>query len=95
MLTYNALICFTEHVGEFDILDENTSTQGVAYDYSSLMHLQYNAFAKGTSKTMLPFKTNGLHLGRKCPSPLDFFHMKVMYCEGNTPIQVIHYIHFQ
>ena len=77
------LISFTGLVGEFDILHENTSTQGVAYDYKSVMHLNAFAFAKGTNETMLPLKSDCPLYDTILPSSLDILHANILYCEGN------------
>ena len=77
-------------VGEFDILDENTSTQGLPYDHMSVMHPDTYVFAKGTNKTIFP-----LNSVRRCsvgayPTPLDIFHLNIMYCEGTHTTNYIH-----
>ena len=84
------LIAFTDLVGEFDILDEDTSTQGVAYDYSSVMHPGVNEFGKKGKETIAPLKSTGRSYGPKYPSTLDILHIGIMYCEGNYYIYSIH-----
>ena len=70
--------------GEFSILDKNTSTQGVAYDYQSIMHPGAYAFSKGESRTIdrlhfIDYESDGTY-----PSALDLIHIHITYCEGNT-----------
>ena len=77
------LIAFTGLVGEFDILVENISTQGMAYDYKSVMHPGLYAFAKGKHKTIVPLNSTGHLYRERYPTALDIFHIKIMYCEGN------------
>ena len=84
MLMYNAFFGFTGLVGELDILDENTSTQGVAYDYRSLMHPVTYAFGNGRTITIVPVKFSGRVSKRVYPSDSDTLHIKILYCEGNT-----------
>ena len=76
-------IAFTGRVGEFDILDENTSTQGVAYDYRSVMHPTVVAFAKYRHKSIVLLNFTGPFYGPKYPTSLDIFHVNIMYCKGN------------
>ena len=80
-------IAFPGLVGEFDILDENTSTQGVAYDYRSVMHPDFHEFGQDWKETIVPLKLNGSIYDAKHPSTLDILHINIMYCEGNKYIQ--------
>ena len=80
-------IAFTGQVAEFDILNEKTSTQGVAYDYRSIMHPTVGAFAKHRHKSMVLLNFTG-HFRTKYPSSLDIFHVNIMYCKGNEYIQL-------
>ena len=77
------LIAFTGLVEEFNILDKNTSTQGVAYDYWSIMHPGVLAFAKGKCNTIVPLKFTGNISVTTHPTLLDIFHVNILYCEGN------------
>ena len=90
----SAFIDITGLVGEFNILDENTSTQGLPYDHMSIMHPGIYAFAQGKTKTIVPL--NSVH---SCstgtymyPTTLDFFHINIMYCEGthHTAKYIVH-----
>ena len=84
------LIVFTGLLGEFDILHENTSTQGVVYEYKSVMHPGLYEFAKEKKKTIVPLKLAGRIYGANYPTTLDIFHMRIMYCEGNEHIYSIY-----
>ena len=84
MLTWN-LIAFTGLVGEFDILVENISTQGMAYEYKSIMHPGMYAFAKGRHKTV-QLKFPGRFYQSNFPTDLDIFHINILYCEGKKNI---------
>ena len=84
---------FTGQVREFDILDENTSTQGVEYDYKSVMHLGVFAFSMGNLETIVPLKSPYPFYGTKYPSALDIFHVNILYCEGNKHIYIYIYIY--
>ena len=78
----NAYIAFTGLVGEFCILDENTSTQEMPYDYKSVMHLGTHVFTKGRDKTIVPLKAIGhLSIG-PYPTTLDIIHINMLYCQG-------------
>ena len=83
---YIKFVCFTGLERAFAILDENTSTQGVAYDYRSLMHLGPYAFAKGTDETIVPLKVTDRYSNRISPTFLDILHIKILYCQGNTQL---------
>ena len=81
--TWYTLITFTGLEWQFDILDENiASTQGIPYDYKSVMHLGYTAFAKSREKTILPLKYNDRLTHVTTPTFLDFFHVNILYCGG-------------
>ena len=80
---FTILIGFTALVGEFDILDKNTSTQGVAYDYKSVMHPCLSEFGKYKKKTIVPLNLTRPFYSARHPSTLDIFHIRITYCEGN------------
>ena len=64
-------------------MDENTSTQGVAYDYLSVMHPTSFAFSKGRYKTIVPLNFTGHLSGAQHHSARDIFHLNIMFCKGN------------
>ena len=69
-------------ISEFDILDENTSTQGLPYDYKSVMHPNMFAFGGGSSKTIVPLMAIGrLSIG-PYPTAVDMLHLNFLYCGG-------------
>ena len=91
MLAY-VLLGFKGLVEEFDIVDEDTSTQGVEYDYRSIMHPRVFAFGKRRTKTIVPINYTGPVANTAYPTGLDILHINIMYCEGNIYIQLTIYI---
>ena len=79
-------ICFIGFTGleeKFDIIDENTSTQAIPYDYKSVMHPRLNAFAKRRTNTIVPLMYSG-HISQTAyPTAFDILHLNTMYCGGN------------
>ena len=80
---------FTGLVKEFDILHENTTIQGVKYDYRSVMHLGVFAFSMGNLQTIVPLKSPYPFYGTKYPTALDIFHVNILYCAGNEYIYIL------
>ena len=75
---------FTGLAGEFDILDDNTSTQGMPYEYRSIMHPTVCSFGKGRNKqTIVPLNIRGTCSDTGYPTVLDVLHINILYCEGN------------
>ena len=90
---HNSFIDFAGMVKEFDIVDENTSTQGIPYEYSSVMHPGYFAFAKRKISTIVPLKIKGHMSCNAYPTAHDLLHLKIMYCAGNTCAFTTNYTH--
>ena len=86
---HNVSLALTGLVREFDILDDNTSTQGMPFDYQSVMHIGFLASAKRRTRTIVPLKISGHISITTYPTALDMFHLKIMYCAGNTCISLI------
>ena len=77
-------IDYTGFEWQFDTLDgENVSTQGVPYDYHSIMHFSSRAFAKSTFvKTIEPLNFRDAFGKASYPTFLDTLHLNFLYCEG-------------
>ena len=74
---------FVEYVGEFEIQRNHSSTQGLEYQLTSIMHLSFTAFslhdAKVTMEPLLPiaFRRHSFE-----PTMLDYGHLNILYCGG-------------
>ena len=69
------------------ILSHRHSSQGIPYDYLSIMH--YSAFDKSKNGRMTIKPVNSSVspdvLGSApSPTPYDYLHIKLTYCEGKT-----------
>ena len=83
----------TDHHVYFDILDE-LITQGVPYDYYSIMHYEYFAASKNNLPTMLPLNPNirPKDLGSaSLPTEYDYLHINLLYCQGDVEPYNIHH----
>ena len=61
-------------------------TQGIPYDYCSVMHYQSFANSKNGSLTMVPKSSivpPDILGGEKIPTPNDYLHVNLLYCVGN------------
>ena len=74
--------------GNFDIEEKSTS-QGLPYDFTSIMHVRHNAFSCEfrCKSTVLPrnisIPTN--ELGRcSTGTDFDFLHINLLYCGGKA-----------
>lgn len=79
----NVYIGFIGLVGEFDIIDKNTTTHGLPYDYQSVMQLGLYAFTSRKKRSMVALKSTGRASHTTYPSRLDILHVNIMYCGGN------------
>ena len=81
---------FTGYEGQFFILDENVSTQGVKYDYQSVMQFIHNAFGRDGVRTIRPLKEM-IHLANTYhPTSLDILHLDILYCKGIYTLNLKH-----
>ena len=71
--------------GEFGILKENVSTQGLKYDYQSVMHFNSRVFGMQTFSTIVCLKYPGCLGHPSHPTFHDFLHLKLTYCQGRLP----------
>ena len=63
-------------------MEENVSTQGIQYDYRSVMHLHFDAFAKKYLRSIVKLKRFGLLRSTHFPTVLDMLHLVILYCQG-------------
>lgn len=64
--------------------DKCVTTQGVPYDYHSIMHNSCLFASKNGSPTLLPLvsmDTNEVGVA-KLPSEYDYLHINLLYCGG-------------
>ena len=72
--------------GNFGVLG-GTTTQGLPYDFNSIMHLRHNVFSceKRYRSTVLPrnltIPNRMLGISRTGTS-FDFLHINLLYCQG-------------
>ena len=83
----------------FDV-EVGATSQGVPYDYSSIMHLRHHAFSRELryKSTMLPCNEtiDKSELGSShTPTELDYLHINLLYCGGMaaliTHVPLSHY----
>ena len=68
---------------EFDIVGHGATTQGIPYDYMSIMHFTEAQFSVNGNATLQLLTTKEAHMGgRHYPNYLDYFHVILLYCEG-------------
>lgn len=88
MVSYKDIGIFAGHKNHFNIWAD-TTTQGLPYDYRSIMHpdaLRYSGDDQLTivpSTTNIPMQIMGTGIGG-LPTPLDFMHINLFYCEGRV-----------
>ena len=75
---------FPDALPEFNLADKNrTTTQGVQYDYLSIMHFTNMQFSSNGNSTLELKAIKQIPLGGdKCPTSLDYFHIILLYCDG-------------
>ena len=75
---------FADALAEFDFAEQaTTTTQGVPYDYMSVMHFSKMQFSSNGNPTLEPKANKQIHVGGLVrPSTLDYFHIVLLYCEG-------------
>ena len=91
---YPILTCNTIHnLGTFGnfIIQDNSTTQSLPYDFESVMHFPYNLFSyKESAPTIVPKSQDIplISLGKSnTGTDLDFLHVNLLYC-GGTCVQL-------
>ena len=80
--------------GQFDVLN-NITSQGIPYDFSSIMHFRHNAFSRAIRQksTVLP-RNQTIPISKlgisSTGTDLDFFHINLLYCEGMAGKIILH-----
>ena len=67
-------------------VQSRSTSQGLPYDFSSIMHVRHNAFSQHSSEsTIVPFNRTipKTVLGNSTmATDLDFLHLNLLYCGG-------------
>ena len=78
-----------KHLGLYELnfrVEEKSTSQGLPYDFESIMHYQNNTFSTSLEKlTLLPKNANipSSRLGiSQNGTTLDFLHVNILYCGG-------------
>ena len=78
-----AVIAFTGFEQQFHIVKENASTQGIQYDYESVMQFHGTAFTKNNHRTIVRLNYVGdWRFPIQFPTLLDLHHLNILYCGG-------------
>ena len=76
--------CIVGFEGKFDI-QANSTSQGLPYDFQSIMHFHYNAHSHNQKSTIIP-KVSTMPRTELASSErgtyLDFLHVNFLYCRG-------------
>ena len=76
-------------------IGNSTTSQGLPYDFSSIMHFRHNAFSCDNHKsTVVPHSPRipKTFLGNSATATdLDFLHLNILYCRGTcTDVTFLH-----
>ena len=66
-------------------MDSEAGTQGVPYDYASIMHYDEFEGSKNGKRVIVPLGIipEGVILGQvEYPSEYDYLHVNLLYCKG-------------
>ena len=91
--------CCTGYVGfEKNFRTESDSiSQGLPYDFSSIMHFRHNAFSRSSYKSTVVPLNNTINItllgSSSTGTDLDFLQLNIVYCGGREP-KTIHCLHF-
>ena len=68
------------------MIQSKSTSQGLPYDFSSIMHFQHNEFSlKHYKSTIVPHNRTipkAILGSRAKPTDLDFLHLNLLYCGG-------------
>ena len=73
-----------------------TTSQGLPYDFRSIMHFRHDAFSRDHKSTVLPrsHTIRKTFLGSSASgTDLDFLHLNILYCGGTCTDAIRSYIH--
>ena len=79
---------YTDHWNDFT-KENGLSTQGVPYDYASIMHYGEFTSSKNGQRTILPLGniTQQVFLGQsQYPTEYDYLHVNLLYCKGEYTV---------
>ena len=83
---YAFAVVTNEGFGENFHMQSKSASQGLPYDFSSVMHIRHNAFSNNECKsTVVPHNCSILKtiLGSShTATKLDFLHLNLFYCGG-------------
>ena len=91
LLRFNNLILFIDvaaHIGfqEMFETESRSSSQGLPYDFSSIMHFRHNAFSRDYNESTVVPRNRTISkaiLGCSAKATdLDFLHLNILYCGG-------------
>ena len=91
LLRFNNLILFIDVAAlvgfqEMFETESRSSSQGLPYDFRSIMHLRHNAFSRDHSESTVVPRNRTISktiLGCSAKATdLDFLHLNILYCEG-------------
>ena len=84
-------VIFADYYSSFQMFHNSiVTTQGVPYDYYSIMHYRAISSSKNGVLTILPLRNilsdevGGKHL----PTEYDYLHLNLRYCEGKEVTEV-------
>ena len=91
-----AFIALEGFNGKFSIANRTTS-QGLPYDFSSIMHFRHNAFSCDRHKSTVVPRSRTISktlLGSSATATdLDFLHLNLLYCEGTCIDGTFFHVH--
>lgn len=73
----------------------DSTTQGLPYEYSSIMHYDSKMFSENGEATILPKVPNATMGTSRRPTQLDYLHINLLYCDGkeillNTSVNIMY-----
>ena len=77
-------------------IENKTTSQGLPYDFSSIMHFHHDAFSRDHKSTVVPRNRTipKTFLGSSATgTDLDFLHLNILYCGGTCTDAIRSYIH--
>ena len=85
--------------GEKFFVQNKSTSQGLPYDFSSIMHFRHNAFSGARNESTVVPRNHTIPKtilgGSANVTDLDFLHLNLLYCRGTdaiTSYKVVHLI---